>query len=72
MKLGVVGIVGLLLLTGCASSPSVENQVKLVEYGKCLDYMQMRNSQRMPSQEFPDYLTMYEDMRANACKQYRP
>jgi uncharacterized protein YcfL len=38
MKLGVLGIVGLLLLTGCASSPSlsVEDQTKLIEYENCL------------------------------------
>jgi len=26
-----------LILTGCASSPSLEDQVKLVEYEKCLE-----------------------------------
>ena len=38
MKLGVLGILGLLLLTGCASAPTVslEDQVKLQEYEKCL------------------------------------
>ena len=38
MKLGVLGIVGLLLLTGCASVPTVtlEEQAKLIEYEKCL------------------------------------
>jgi hypothetical protein len=37
MKLGVLGLAGLLLLTGCSSSPSIEAQTKLVEYEKCLD-----------------------------------
>jgi hypothetical protein len=44
MKLSVFGILGLLLLTGCASSSSqedqailLENQTKLLEYEKCLD-----------------------------------
>jgi hypothetical protein len=38
MKLGVLGILGLLLLTGCASAPTVslEDQAKLIEYEKCL------------------------------------
>jgi len=36
MKLGVLGLVGLLLLTGCASSPSLEDQIKLIEYENCL------------------------------------
>jgi ABC-type glycerol-3-phosphate transport system substrate-binding protein len=44
MKRGVLGIAALLLLAGCASSPSaeeqtklLENQTKLLEYEKCLD-----------------------------------
>lgn len=36
MKLGVLGITGALLLTGCASSPSVSDEVKLLEYEKCI------------------------------------
>jgi len=36
MKLGVLGILGLLLLTGCASSPSLEDQASLIEYEACL------------------------------------
>ena len=37
MKLGVLGLAGLLLLTGCSSSPSVEVQIKLIEYQNCLE-----------------------------------
>ena len=37
MKLGVLGLAGLLLLTGCGSSPSVEDQIKLIEYQNCLE-----------------------------------
>jgi len=37
MKLGVLGLAGLILLSGCSSSPSIEAQTKLVEYEKCLD-----------------------------------
>ena len=44
MKRGVLGIAAVLLLAGCASSPSpeeqaklLENQTKLLEYEKCLD-----------------------------------
>jgi hypothetical protein len=36
MKLGVLGILCLLLLTGCASSPSLEDQASLIEYEACL------------------------------------
>jgi len=38
MKLTVLGLASLFLLTGCSSSPSIEEQTKLLEYEKCLDY----------------------------------
>ena len=38
MKLCAFGLAGLLLLTGCASSSSLEDQVLLIQYEKCLDY----------------------------------
>ena len=37
MKLAILGLSGLLLLTGCASSPSLENQIKLIQYQTCLE-----------------------------------
>lgn len=39
MKLAIVGLSGVLLLSGCASSPSLtlEDQAKLIEYEACLD-----------------------------------
>ncbi len=36
MKLAIVGLSGVLLLTGCASSPSLEDQASLIEYEACL------------------------------------
>ena len=36
MKLVTLGLASLLLLTGCSSSPSVEDQIKLIEYENCL------------------------------------
>ena len=36
MKLTALGLASLLLLTGCSSSPSVEDQIKLIEYENCL------------------------------------
>jgi len=42
MKLVTLGLASLLLLTGCSSSPSLtmEDQVKLIEYEKCLLFQQ--------------------------------
>lgn len=37
MKLTALGLISLLLLTSCSSSPSLEVQTKLIEYEKCLD-----------------------------------
>ena len=46
MKLGLLGIVSLLLLTGCSSSTvSQEQTVKLLEYEKCLELQQGINNQ---------------------------
>jgi uncharacterized protein YcfL len=38
MKTGILGVLAVLLLTGCSSEQSVtvENQIKLIEYEKCL------------------------------------
>jgi hypothetical protein len=36
MKFGAFGLVGLLFLTGCGSSTSLENQASLIEYEACL------------------------------------
>ena len=68
MKLGVLGIVGLLLLTGCASTPSIEEQVKLIEYENCLQALRQGHlgfrtaDEAMKAQEF----------QISTCSIYRP
>jgi hypothetical protein len=37
MKLVIVGLWSLLLLTGCANTPSLEDQASLIEYQACLE-----------------------------------
>lgn len=37
MKLAIVGLSGVLLLTGCANSPSLKDQASLIEYQACLE-----------------------------------
>lgn len=37
MKLAILVLSGGLLLTGCASSPSLEGQASLIEYQACLE-----------------------------------
>jgi len=36
MKLAILGLSGVLLLTGCGSSLSVEEQTRLIQYENCL------------------------------------
>lgn len=36
MKLAIVGLSGVLLLSGCSSSPSLQDQASLIEYEACL------------------------------------
>ena len=38
-SLSIATLALVLALSGCSSSPSIEEQTKLVEYEKCLDYL---------------------------------
>lgn len=39
-RLASLALVAPILLTGCASSPSMEKQTKLIEYEKCLEHLE--------------------------------
>jgi hypothetical protein len=82
MKLGVLGLAGLLLLTGCGSSPSAEDQIKVIEYENCLKLFIERSNVLISSNSnrpnilgsssnyaynFQDFENVLED-----CAQYRP
>jgi hypothetical protein len=73
MKLDLLGLAGLLLLTGCGSSPSLEDQTKLLEYEKCLDFLEMMNRDSSPNAfGYKDLIELYEAIRAKSCASYRP
>jgi hypothetical protein len=73
MKLTALGLASLLLLTGCSSSPSIEEQTKLLEYEKCLDFLEMMNRDSSPyALGYNDLIEMYENIRAENCASYRP
>jgi hypothetical protein len=73
MKLTALGLASLLLLTGCSSSPSIEEQTKLLEYEKCLDFLAMMNRDSSPyALGYNDLIEMYENIRAENCASYRP
>ncbi len=63
MKLSVLGILALLLLTSCASSPSLGDQIKLVEFDNCLEHL--------ISEKVGDTFRPYENY-LKACAPYRP
>lgn len=76
-----------LVLSGCSSSPSLEDQAKLVEYEQCLRYEPEHVSKmievelnrvdsplkEIKRQSFQEYLkeTSFEEL-LKSCKQYRP
>lgn len=64
MKLGVLGVVSLLLLTGCSSAPviTVEDQAKLIEYENCI---QIISGGRITPYNY------YDSILAD-CEKYRP
>lgn len=65
MKLAIVGLSGVLLLSGCASTPSLEDQTKLSEYEKCLEFMNTGVDQELlVSRGYVGYLS--------ACSKWRP
>lgn len=60
----ILGLVAILfLVTGCASSPSLGDQVKLVEFDNCLEHFM--------SEKVGDSFTPYENY-LKACEKYRP
>ena len=63
MKLAIVGLSSVLLLTGCGSSPSLEDQLKLVEFDNCVEHFM--------SEKVGDSFTPYENY-LKACEKYRP
>jgi hypothetical protein len=63
MKLAIMGLSGALLLAGCASSPSLDDQIKLVEFDNCLEHL--------ISEKVGDSFAPYENY-LKACEEYRP
>ena len=73
MKLAILGLSSVLLLTGCASSPSLEDQTKLLEYEKCIDFLELQNQDSSPNAlGYKDLIELYEAIRAESCAKYRP
>ena len=84
-RIAVIAVLTGLTVTGCSSerSVTVENQVKLIEYEKCLlhqqDNLNTVNNQLARSQSFIELLEVLEKQSANRfdihlknCEKYRP
>ena len=84
-RIAVIASLTGFVLTGCASeqSDTVENQVKIIEYEKCLlhqqDNLNTVNNQFARSQSFIELLEVLEkqaknrfDIHLKNCEKYRP
>ena len=71
MKKFLLGLSGLAfgaLLAGCASSPSIEEQAKLIEYQNCLEALR----QGHPGFDTVDRAMKAQDFQITTCSIYRP
>ena len=84
-RIAVIAVLTGLLVTGCSSerSVTVENQVKLIEYEKCLllqqEGLNTINSQLLGSESFSELLRILErqstsrfEIHLKNCEKYRP
>jgi hypothetical protein len=63
MKKVLLLVLALFPLTSCASSPSLDDQIKLVEFDNCIEHL--------TSELQKDSFTPYERY-LKACEKYRP
>jgi hypothetical protein len=63
-----------LLLSGCSSVPSLEEQTKLIEYEKCLSFAEMVQEQTLALNIKQGELTsdFSIEISIRDCKKYRP
>lgn len=63
-----------LALTGCSSSLSIEDQTKLIEYEKCLSFVEMIQSQALAVEiDRGDVTTDFGiETSLKDCEKYRP
>ena len=73
-SLSIATLALIFALSGCSSSPSVEEQTKLIEYEKCLSFIEMVQSQALAVEiEKGDIKTDFGiETSLNDCKEYRP
>lgn len=80
-KFSILSVAFLLLLTGCSSSLSLEDQTKLVEYEKCLENafsLSLRDQEArglgsyQRSQFLESWLEEAQNFSLEKCKKVRP
>ena len=77
MKLVILGLSGLFLLTGCGSSPSIEDQAKLIEYQNCLEALRQveldfNRAGGAGLREKAEAIMEAIDFHTSLCVDYRP
>lgn len=77
MKEATIAIAMGLLLTGCSSSPRLEDQAKLVEYQECLAHTRMLQEKNIDLAIQDRSVTFKKEDAAfsvglDDCKKYRP
>ena len=82
LPLASLTLVAALLLTGCASTPTLEDQTKLVEYEMCLEESLSRLNRLIDTRTMKTSSTDWTDFyyaelggiykMLKECKEYRP
>ena len=73
-SLPVASLALALVLSGCSSTPTIEEQTKLVEYEKCLSFIEMVQSQALAIEiKDGDIKTDFGiETSLRDCEDYRP
>ena len=81
MKRALLVILALIMLSGCSSQSSIDDQVKLLEYEKCLDietswFLQQFAGSEYLYQSYRDILkeknTMVTNWMISKCESFKP
>lgn len=70
----IASLVLVLALSGCSTSSSIEEQTKLIEYEKCLSFIEMIQSQALAVEIEKGEITSDFGIETSLqdCKKYRP
>jgi hypothetical protein len=79
--LGLIPLSGILLLAGCAGSPSLSSEIQLIEYEKCLSAEETQFLAAAQAANEEDLRRFFSEQRKegllvgtfiDACQEFRP